>query len=248
MPFSANSPALYLLAGILILFVLAQSVFFLVRSIRRARALDLPGSKVTKAIINAAVFTIAPALAILIGVVALAGKLGAPLPWLRLSIIGALTYETAAAANAIEGFVKTGELAEAASLTAASLTAGQFVTISAVMSFCVVGGLALSTFLVEKYKKGMTQIGAKDPQWSKILMSALFLGMIATFLGMVFQDIATGLTGWIPVFVMLISASCMALCALLIKKLKWSWLNEYALPLSMLTGMLMAIPLTGWIS
>ena len=248
MAFSSNSPILYLLAGAIILFVAAQSIFFLVRAVRRARALKIPAEKIRKTIVNAAVFTVAPAVAILIGVVALAGKLGAALPWLRLSIIGALTYETAAAANAMEGFVKTGQIASVSEITAASITAGQFVTIAAVMSVCVVGGLVLSLFLVEKYKRGLSRVGARDPNWSKILMSALFLGMIATFLGMVFKDISQGLAGWIPVFVMALSALVMVGCGLLVKKLKWTWLNEYALPISMVVGMVLAIPLTRWLS
>ena len=248
MAFSSNSPILYLLAGAIILFVVAQSIFFLVRAIRRARILKIPPDKIRKTIANAAVFTVAPAVAILIGVIALAGKLGSALPWLRLSIIGALTYETAAAANAMEGFVKTGQIASASEITAAGITAGQFVTIAAVMSVCVVGGLVLSLFLVEKYKQGLSRVGARDPHWSKILMSALFLGMIATFLGMVFKDISLGLTGWIPVFVMALSALVMLMCGLLVKTLKWTWLNEYALPISMVAGMVLAVPLTRWLS
>ncbi|MDW7657115.1 MAG: DUF5058 family protein [Bacillota bacterium] len=246
MEFASGSPILYLLSGFIILFVLAQSFFFLIRAMRRAKALNMPAATIRRTIVNAAVFTVAPAVAILIGVVALAGKLGAPLPWLRLSIIGALTYETAAAANAIEGFVKAGLIPSAGALTATNISATQFVTVAAVMSVGVVGGLFLSTFLVEKYKSGMARIGARDQHWSKILMSALFLGMIATFLGMVFKDISIGLAGWVPVFVMLISAVVMLLCALCIKKLKWTWMNEYALPISMVISMALAIPLTAW--
>lgn len=246
MEFSSNSPVIYLLAGIIILFVLAQSVFFLIRSMRRAKAINISVVTVRKTIVKSAVFTIAPAIAILIGVVALAGKLGAPLPWLRLSIIGALTYETTAAANAIEGFVKTGAIPSVSALTAVNISATQFVTIAAVMTVGVLGGLILSTFFVEKYKKGMTRVGAKDPKWSKILMSALFLGMIATFLGMVFRDISSGLAGWVPVFVMLCSAVFMGLCAVCVKVLKWQWMNEYALPISMIASMAMAIPITAW--
>jgi hypothetical protein len=246
MEFSANSPVLYLLSGIIILFVLAQSFFFLFRAIKRAKVINIPTGTVRKTIVKSVIFTIAPAVAILIGVIALAGKLGSPLPWLRLSIIGALTYETTAAANAIEGFVQSGAIPSAAAISAASITAVQFVTIAAVMTVGVLAGLILSTFLVEKYTRGMTRIGAKDPQWSKIMMSALFLGMIATFLGMVFKDIRSGLAGWVPVFVMLGSAVVMVLCVLCVKKLKWAWMNEYALPISMVAGMALAVPLTAW--
>ena len=41
MEFNANSPILFLLAGIIILAVVAQSVFFLVRAWRRGAALGM---------------------------------------------------------------------------------------------------------------------------------------------------------------------------------------------------------------
>ena len=33
----------------------------------------------------------------------------------------------------------------------------------------------------------------------------------------------------------------------LIKKLKWKWVNDYALPVCMVIGMAVAIPLTSWL-
>ena len=53
--------------------------------------------------------------------------------------------------------------------------------------------------------------------------------------------------GFIPVFVMLFSAVVMMLCGLLIKKLHWKWLENYAMPISMLSAMAFAIPLNNWI-
>ena len=78
-------------------------------------------------------------------------------------------------------------------------------------------------------------------------MDSLFVGMIATFLGMVFADIRSGLPGWIPVFVMLFSAFLMMIFGLMVKLLNWKWLENYAMPFSMLGGMAFAIPLTQWI-
>ena len=43
---------------------------------------------------------------------------------------------------------------------------------------------------------------------------------------------------------MLVSACCMGVCALALKKLGWRWMNDYALPISLLTGMIAAIPIT----
>ena len=89
--------------------------------------------------------------------------------------------------------------------------------------------------------------------------------MISAFLGYVFCDISrlwtsqdgvftnskgesfTSTSGLVPVLVMIISALIMVICGLLIKKFKWKWVNDYALPLSMVIGMASAIPLTAWL-
>ena len=102
--FDPNSTFLFILAGLVILFVIAQSVFFLVRAYRRGRALGMDMKQIRKTILSTAVFTFAPAVSILLGVITLSKFLGLPLPWLRLSVIGAITYELPAAtttANAL---------------------------------------------------------------------------------------------------------------------------------------------------
>ena len=91
MEFSTNSLFMYIIAIVVILFVLAQSGFFLVRAYRRGKELGIDSGKLKKTIVSTAVFTIAPALSILIGIVTLSKFLGIPLPWIRMSVIGALT-------------------------------------------------------------------------------------------------------------------------------------------------------------
>jgi lipoprotein signal peptidase len=54
----------------------------------------------------------------------------------------------------------------------------------------------------------------------------------------------TSTSGLVPVFVMITSALIMAVCGILLKKFKIKWINDYALPLSMVIGMAAAIPLT----
>ena len=90
---------MYIVGGLVILFVLAQSIFFLVRAWRRAKELGIETAKLKKTVKATAVFTIAPAISILLGVVTLSKFLGIPLPWIRMSVIGALTYELPAATS-----------------------------------------------------------------------------------------------------------------------------------------------------
>ena len=48
MEFSVNHPVLYLLAGILIAVVLAQSVFFLIKALRRSKEIGMDQAKIKK--------------------------------------------------------------------------------------------------------------------------------------------------------------------------------------------------------
>ena len=61
MDFSPNSTFMYWIAGIVIVFVILQSLFFLVRAVHQARSLGIEGSKVRRTITSSALFTIAPA-------------------------------------------------------------------------------------------------------------------------------------------------------------------------------------------
>ena len=77
MEFSINHPILFIMAGILVAVVLGQSVYFLVKALRRAKAIGMDMSRLTKTIRSAAIFTIAPAVAIVISIITLSTTLGA---------------------------------------------------------------------------------------------------------------------------------------------------------------------------
>ena len=238
MPFSVNSPILYIIVGAIIALVLGQSVFFLMRAMKRAKQLGIASSTVKKTISSAAVFTVAPAVAILIGIVALSKSLGVALPWLRLSVIGSITYETVAAGNALE---------------AAGMNAGTtitdpsiFITVAWVMTVGIAAGLVFVPFVTKKLQSGLSNVTMKDKKWGEIFNNAMFLGMISAFLGYVFCDVGLivngDTSGLIPVCVMATSAVVIAICGLLAAKAKIRWLTDYALPISLLAGMASAIP------
>ncbi len=259
MEFSVNHPILFVIVGVIILAVLGQSVYFLVKSVRRSKKIGMDQKVIKKTIITAAIFTIAPAVSIVIAVISLSQSLGLPLPWLRLSVVGSLSYEAIAAANAASGMGKTlGDLV-------GNMTASEYVTIAIVMTVSIMVGIWLVPVLGKKIQSGLVSFEKKDKHWSDLLQNALFIGMISAFVGYVFCDIGrlwksengvfttvkdnvvtnyTSTSGLVPVFVMLSAMVMMAICGLLMKKLKWKWLNDYALPISMVFGMAMAIPFT----
>ena len=175
-------------------------------------------------------------MSILIGIITLSKFLGLPFPWLRLSILGAVTYELPAATIAAN--------AMGASVTETITDPKVFATIAWTMTLGIIAGILLVLFGLKKIQKGMNSIGGKDTRWRDIVMDALFLGMISAFVGMLFADIRQGLPGFIPLAVALASALLMAVCGILMKKCKMSWLEQYALPISMLGAMALSIPIT----
>ena len=44
-----------------------------------------------------------------------------------------------------------------------------------------------------------------------------------------------------------VSALVMLICGLVMKVFKWKWVNDYALPISLIAGMAAAIPITAWL-
>jgi len=234
--FDVNSPLLYVLAAIVVAFVLLQSLFFLVNAWRQAKKMGMDQAKLRRIATSSAVFTIAPAIAILLGVITLSNALGLPTPWMRLNTLGAITYELPAAEMAAT--------AAGASLGVRITDPRVFSTIIWVMTLGIIPPLFLAPLFMKKIQSGVVKVGEKDKKWGEIFMTALFLGMVSAFLGMIFSRISEGITGWIPVFVMLCSAVIMAVLGILYKKAKINWLENYALPLSMLSAMALSIPIT----
>ena len=248
MEFRVNHPILFAMVGFLVAVVLGQSVYFLVKALRRSRQIGMDQTKIRKTIKTAAVFTVAPAVSIVISVITLSKSLGIPLPWLRLSVVGSLSYEAIAASNAVSAMGLTlGRIDQ--------LTAQQFVNITLVMTISILLGIWLVPLIGKKLLSGMSNLEKRDAKWADIFQNAMFIGMIAAFLGFVFCDFSRlwipgdyePTSGLVPVCVMAVSALVMVACGLLMRKPKLKWLNDYALPISLILGMASAIPITAWL-
>lgn len=234
--FDSNSVFLFVMAGIIILFVVSQSIFFLVKAWKRAKELGIDNKTLTRVVKGSAVFTVAPAISIILGIITLSKFLGLPLPWLRLSVLGALTYELPAAtttANSLGVSISTG-------ITDPRV----YSTIAWVMTLGIMSGLLIITLFLKRIQGGIDSIQKKDRKWGEIFNTSIFMGMISAFLGMIFADITIGIAGWIPVFIMIISSIIMIICGYFIKVHNIKWLEDYALSISMLLSMALSIPIT----
>ena len=246
-----NSPVLYLICGGIILFVAVICVVFAVRAYRMGKTLGIDTGKMKRVITASATFAVLPSVGILLGVIALSGSLGTPWPWLRLSVIGALHYETQVAEAAAESVGIGG-------LSIANMTPEAFTTIALLMSFCIIWGMVLMIFHGKAYTKRLRGNAPekKKKEGKKKLdlsgfgdtaMTAMFIGLVSAYIASYIGTIVSGeglLTfkgSWLPLAVAVISALAMALFLWIKKKYKADWVDSFSVAGSMLIAMTAAI-------
>ena len=108
-----ESGFMYALGGFIVIFVLAQSLFFLIRAWKQGKKLGLSTATMRGTVTQSALFSLAPAISIVATILTLSGALGIVLPWIRLTVIGAISYEVPAAESAMEALGYTGGLSAA---------------------------------------------------------------------------------------------------------------------------------------
>ena len=240
--FTPNSPLIYGLYGAVVVFVVAMSLYYIVRSVRRAKALNMDMGKIKKVFTTSAVFSILPAIGIGIGVVTLIGSIGIALPAIRLSVIGSLQYETMmadGAASAIAGSMEQ--------FIGGNITAQDFVTIATVMTIPIVTGPIVVIFFYKKFQPKVQMLSSKTSATSSgginigdLLFQVVFIGMILGYLAMSLTSIASG-AGYVDNYynflAIIIAALCMYVFDLLINKCGQTWLDSFSTPFSMLIAM-----------
>lgn len=240
-----NSPIMYLIVGVVVAFVALVCVVFMVRAYKAGIDIGMDKYKLKQTITSSATFAILPSVGILLGVIALAGSLGIPLPWLRLSVIGALHYETQVAEAAAEAVGLPG-------LSATYMTKEAFVTIALVMSVCIIWGMVFSIFFTKKYTGGSKK-EKKDKKKSVFdgfgdkAMTAMFVGLVSCYIGSYIGDFvsAEGIFSFkgdlVPILVAIVSAVVMAIFIYLKEKKNQKWVDSFSIAGSMLVAMASAV-------
>ena len=214
---------LYIIGAILISYVLFESVVIYRKAYKRGLELGMTKTQLNETTRSSAIFSIVPSLPILIGLVTMIPLFGnVVIPWIRLSVIGSVSYETYAAS----------QIKQAAGV--ASLTENLQVYSTAIwtMTLSILSGLIILIFFYKQYTNKLEAIKIKNPRWSELLIAALFMGLVGTIGA---QQITMGGYNALALF---ISIAIMAVLALISRKFKW--MEEFALPVSML-GTLIAL-------
>ncbi len=227
-----NSPAMYGIVALAIAQVVAMCVYFMVKSWRAGVKVGMDRAVLRKAIVSSATFTLLPAFSVLLGVVALSGSMGIPLPWLRLSVIGNLQYEVNVAQIAATSVGLSG-------LKITEMTPQAFVTIALVMTAGILGGALLCLFTLKTYSKKLSgkprAAGSSKKTFGDWAMVAMFVGMCAAYIGSYVGQAVQG--SWIALLTALVAAAAMAVCEYLERKKHMRWLENFDLAASMLIAM-----------
>lgn len=243
---SANSIFMYALGIGIFLFICIISLRFLIHAYRAGLARKIDRKTMNKVIRSSALFSLVPSAAILVGLVTMVGKLGTPLSWIRLSVIGAVHYELLAAESA-------GRAAGFENFAIGDLNPTAFASIAVVMTICIMAGPVFNLIFLKKYMGKLSGVSQKDNRWGRIFVSSMFIGMVVKFMCDTLLDLRessadpaayadkNGFYGYVPLIVMLVSLSAMFLCDRLSRRESFKWLEGFSLPISMISGMAAAV-------
>ena len=248
-----NAPALYLMVGGIIAFVLVMCVFFLLRSYKAGLDIGMDKAVLKKTIRNSAIFTVLPSVGILVGVIALSGALGAPLSWMRLSVVGALQYELNVADIAAKAIGLSG-------LNVSEMSVAAFTTVSLVMTVGILGGGLCCIFFLGRYlrklggKKKPAEPAAAEPAAAEnapapkkrsnignIAMVAMFIGLCTAYISSYIGAFANDVGNFLPLLTAAVAAAVMFVFTLLTKNPRFKWVENFDVALSMLIAMAAAV-------
>lgn len=269
--FNPDSWVMYLMYALIVVFISAEAIFYLVKSVKKAKQIVMDMTKIKKVIKTSASFSVLPAIGIGIGVVTLIGSLGITVPAIRLSVIGALQYETQMADGAAKAI--TGSTDGLTLLIQRGVTAQDYATIVTLMTVAIIAGPILVVLFYKKLQPKLAKLGAMkvggavDPDTATknlesdakkanpnginlgdLAFQVSFIGMIIGYIAMSIGAIAAmpgRITSYYNFIAVIVAALFMVLSDFLVKKLNWKWLDDFSVAFSMLFAMLIVGIISG---
>lgn len=231
-----ESTFMYIIGVIVVIFVIAQSLFFLIRAWKQGKKLGISTSVLKSTVTQSALFSIAPAISIVATVLTLSSALGIVLPWIRLTVIGAISYEVPAAESAMEALGYTGGLSTEITSPLGFSTAAWVMTLGSIMPLVII------PFALKKVQKGIGKAVSKNGAWADTMSAAAFIGLISAFISRAIvgkgdKAVLGDGAGILSVSALVISMLVMLVFMKIEEKKNIKWLQSLAMPLSMFIAM-----------
>jgi len=169
-------------------------------------------------------------------ILTLSGALGIVLPWIRLTVIGAISYEVPAAESAMEALGYTGGLSAEITDPLGFSTAAWVMTLGSVMPLVII------PFAMKKIQNSIGKAVSKNTAWADVMSAAAFIGLISAFVGRAIvgqgdKAVLGDGAGIMSITALAVSMLSMLLFMQIEKKKKIAWLQSMAMPLAMFIGM-----------
>ncbi len=229
---------IYVLGAIIALTIILMSLAFLFKALKRAKAIGMDKKVVVEAIKNSAIFSIVPSIPIVIGVGIMMQFVGLAIPWIRLTVIGALQYEILALSNAGAAVVGADEVTIATAVV--------------VMTISIISGPLFNAIFYKKYQTKLLELQQKNERKMNAVTGALLGGMLAGIMsslivggffgiGNPITD-ASGITTYGEITLITLAASVVltGICGVILLVGKQKWIESYTLPISILGALAVA--------
>lgn len=216
----ANSPVMWCACFPLVILILGVAVLVCRRTVRIARRAGISAAECRRAFRAGVIAAIGPSLAVFIVMVGLMSAIGAPMSWMRLSVIGSADAE----------LLHAGLGASAVGETLGSEDYDAVGYIASVWAMSTLGiSWIINIFLIPYANKVQTRIKRRDDRLLQIVSISCMIGIMS------YMAVQNVVAGWD------MTAAALAAIAgeLILTKLsqKFSWLKEYVLGISMIIGM-----------
>lgn len=235
----ANSPALWIACAIPVCFVVLQAVLFLKEARRAGAEMGITNEQMKSAIRSSAVTSIGPSIVVLSGMLSLLVTVGAPVGWVRLSMIGSVMFESIAAG--------LGTSAVGVTLGTDAMTAEALGMAVWTMILCSVGWVLFGTFAANKMDKIEAKVAKGNTATMTMIASCAIIGVFSAMCAShlikpVYQlvqsaDPAVIAGDWRNCFACVLGAIIMFVLNTTAAKKEIGWLKEWALTITIISAM-----------
>ncbi len=235
-----SSPVIiFVIGGIIAAVIILMSLVFLFKAVRRAKAIGMDKKIVTETIKNSAVFSIVPSIPIVIGVGIMMQYLGLAIPWIRLTVIGALQYEMLAMSQA--------------GVAPGTGDAVAIATAAVIMTLAILTGPLFNAILYKKYQNKLYDLQQKNQKLMDTVTGAMLGGMLSGIMSAIIVGACftigspvtdgSGITTYGEVTLITLASSIVitAICGAIMIFGKQKWMESYALPISILGSLAIAL-------
>lgn len=221
----ANSAGLWIISILMVSIVVFQSIVFMQKAFKGGRALGLSDTQLKSSVRSSIITSLGPSFAVLIGLVALMSFIGAPMAWMRLSVIGAVMYETLAAGYGAEAIGQAGT----ANLGLLGLSSAMWV-----MCLGSIGWLIIAGLFTHKLEQVRIYIVRGKEALLPVVTIGAILGAFGYQVSKFVVKIGPGTTA------VVVSGVAMVVFGLMAKNPRFNWLKEWSLGFAMVLGMFSA--------